>query len=100
MLNRRAPSWKLFAILAAAAILAYLPALTQPFLEDDYPNLALAIHFLGAWRDVLNNPAFRLRATSQMWMSALYSGFGVNAMPYYAAGIFLHVANTWLVFAL
>lgn len=84
----------------AAAILAYLPALTQPFLEDDYPNLALAAQFNSAWREVLTNPAFRLRATSVALTGGLYSVFDVNAPAYYAAGIVLHAINTLLVFAL
>ena len=44
--------------------------------------------------------AFRLRATSQVLIAFLYSFFDMNAAPYYAAGIVLHVLNTWLVFAL
>src|ERR1700679_1248406 len=90
----------LLAILAAAAVLPYPPTLPQPFLEDDYPNLALAIQFGAAWRDVLTNPAFRLRATSQVWTAAIHSLFDVHAPAYYAAGIVLHAINTWLVFAL
>ena len=90
----------ILAILSAAAIIAYLPTLAQPFLEDDYPNLALAIQFTSSWRQVLSNPAFRLRATSEFLTAALYSAFDVNAPAYYAAGILLHVINTLLVFSL
>lgn len=90
------------AFIAAAAILAYLPALRQPFLEDDYPNLALAIHYSeeSHWTDLPSAAPFRLRATSEFLMAALYLLFDVHAAPFYAAGILLHVLNTWLVFAL
>jgi hypothetical protein len=91
----------ILAILAAAAILAYLPTLTQPLLEDDYPNITLAAHLgpVSAWKDLFNT-GFRLRATSQVLTNAIYSAFDMHAAAYYAAGIVLHVINTWLVYAL
>ena len=36
------PSLPVFCLLAALVLLAYAPALTQPLLEDDYPNIAQA----------------------------------------------------------
>jgi hypothetical protein len=89
-------------LLALVAIVAYLPALRQPFIEDDYPNLALAAHFSeeSHWSDLPSSAPFRLRATSEFLMAGLYLVFDVHAAPFYAAGILLHVLNTWLVFAL
>ena len=54
--NRRA----ILLALAAAAILAYLPALTQPFIEDDFHNIALAARFgpIRGWADLAVAPRF------------------------------------------
>jgi len=89
------------AILALLAVVAYLPALAQPLLEDDYPNLATA-RLLGApgeWRQ-LASTVFRLRATSEWLFWVLYRVFGLWAPGYYAVSILLHVLNTWLVYVL
>ncbi len=101
-MNRPPRRLLIFAVLALAAIAAYLPALRQPFIEDDYPNLALAAHFSeeSHWSDLPSSAPFRLRATSEFLMAGLYLVFDVHAAPFYAAGILLHVLNTWLVFAL
>jgi hypothetical protein len=88
-------------ILALLAVVAYLPALTQPLLEDDYPNLATA-RLLGApgeWRQ-LAGTVFRLRATSEWLFWALYRAFGLWAPGYYGVSILLHVLNSWLVYEL
>jgi hypothetical protein len=87
-------------ILTFLAVVAYLPALTQPLLEDDYPNLARA-RLLGApdaWRQ-LATTVFRLRATSEWLFWATYRAFGLWAPGYYAVTILLHVLNTWMVYA-
>ena len=88
-------------MLALAAILAYLPTLWQPLLEDDYPHLMLAQH-LGApsaWRDLAAHP-FRFRATAEWFLYAGYRLFGMHASGYYALTIALHVVATWLVYAM
>jgi hypothetical protein len=91
----------LLAIFACLAVLAYLPTLRQPLLEDDYPNLAIAQTYgaPAAWRQ-LGGSVYRLRATSEWLMRFAYAWFGMNPAPYYAVSILLHVLNTWLVFAL
>jgi len=97
--HRRA--FLLLAALALLAVLAYLPTLHQPLLEDDYPNLAIALK-LGApaaWQE-LADTVFRLRATSLWTMGAMWHTFGMNPLPYYCLGILLHILNTWLVYAL
>ena len=94
--------WAILAGLAIVAMVAYLPTLHQPLLEDDYPNIAFANRFgpVSGWTDLLHAPAFRLRATFQLLTSALYSTFDMTAAPYYLASIALHVLNTWLIFAM
>ena len=91
----------LLAPIAALCILAYLPTLRQPLLEDDYPNLAIARHYgdPAAWRD-LSGSVYRLRATSEWLMFAAYREFGLDPAPYYAVAIALHILCAWLVYAL
>lgn len=84
-------------ILALLAIVAYLPTLRQPLLEDDYPNIGAA-HEFGI--RVINNPIFGVRSTWLLLIDSVYRVFGMNAAAYYAVLILLHVLNTWLVFAL
>lgn len=83
--------------LALLAIVAYLPTLWQPLLEDDYPNIAEA-HALGL--HIVTDPIFGIRSTSFLLMDGLYRLFGMTAAAYYAILIALHVLNTWLVYAL
>jgi hypothetical protein len=88
--------------LALLAILAYLPALSQPLLEDDYSNIILAQHYgpVAGWPQMLGDSVFRLRSTSWVLLYALNRLAGTNAMVYYSAVILLHVVNTWLVYGL
>lgn len=92
---------RVLCILALLAIVAYLPTLRQPLLEDDYPHLILAQHY-GApseWRDLAAHP-FRFRATAEWFLYAAYSVFGLHAAGYYCLTILLHVLATWLVYAM
>jgi hypothetical protein len=88
--------------LALLAILAYLPALRQPLLEDDYPNIILAQHYgpLAGWPQMLGDPVFRLRSTSWVLLYLLNRWVGMNTVVYYSSVILLHVLNTWLVYGL
>ncbi|MCS7023705.1 MAG: hypothetical protein NZV14_02805 [Bryobacteraceae bacterium] len=89
-------------LLALLAIVPYLPFLGLPLISDDYLQIHLARQFSG-WRGVaqlISDPLYRCRATSLVWTYLLDAAFGVRAPVYYAAGIFLHVLNTWVVFAL
>jgi len=98
-MNRR--RWIILAMLALLAVLAYLPALTQPFIEDDYGNILLAKAYgTGGWSQMFADPIFRLRATTHVLLYGLNRAFGMHAIAYYAAMILLHVMNTWLVYAL
>ncbi len=92
----------ILAILAVLAALAYAPTLTQPFIEDDYSNIILAQHYgpLSGWPEMLGDSVFRPRTTSWLELYALNRWFGVHAAPYYAVTILLHIADTWLVYAL
>jgi hypothetical protein len=91
----------LLVALAALAVLAYLPTLTQPFIEDDYWNISLSwkLGNLSAWRDMISSE-FRPRITSIWYMDAAWHAFGLRPAPYYALNIGLHVLCVWLVYAL
>ena len=88
--------------LAVLAIVAYLPALSQPFIEDDYSNIILAQHYgpVSGWPMMFGDPIFRLRATTWLLFYLLNRVFDIHATGYYWVMIGLHVINTWLVYAL
>jgi len=96
------PSLLVFCVLTALVLLAYLPTLTQPLLEDDYPNIVQARVYgpVSGWSEMFHDPVFRLRATSWVVLNALYQLFGMHAPAYYAAVILLHVVNTWLIYGM
>ncbi len=89
-------------LLALLAVLAYLPALSFPFIEDDYPNIAQALEYgpPSGWAGMAGDAINRPRATSFLYLYWLHALAGMNPLPFYAAGIALHAVNTWLVFAL
>ncbi|MBZ5607458.1 MAG: hypothetical protein LAP38_04310 [Acidobacteriia bacterium] len=96
------PSLATLLVLAALVFLAYSPALTQPLLEDDYPNIVLAQHYgpVSDWPRMFHDAVFRLRTTTWLMMYGLNAMFGMHAAAYYAAMILLQVLNTWLVYLL
>jgi len=96
--NSRLP----LAILAALAAVAYAPLFPIPLLEDDYPNLWQALQW-GSPADavaLLHNPVFRLRATSFWIMFLLWHAARLAPWVYHLASLLLHIANTWLLYAI
>ena len=89
-------TWAL-AILAALAIVAYLPLFHQPLLEDDYPNIQLA---RAEGMHIASDPVFAARVMGFLLIDTVHALFGMHAAAYYAALILLHILNTWLVYAL
>ncbi len=103
--GRSRPSLRLplrLAILAALCALAYLPTLSIPLIEDDYPNLWESQTFgpLSALPSLMQNSVFRLRATSSWTMWRMWDAFQLNAWAYHTLSLLLHVANVWLLFGL
>ncbi|MBO0727195.1 MAG: hypothetical protein J2P52_16440 [Blastocatellia bacterium] len=88
-------------ILAVLAIVAYLPALTQPFISDDYPGIKHSLHYgpISGWKELANDPIERPRATTFVLSYALHHLFGMRPAAFYSANILLHVLNCWLLFA-
>ena len=85
-------------VLAALCVLAYIPALSLPLFEDDFPLISFSDESgpLG----VLSNPVFRVRATSCWVMIYLWRAVHHTPFVYHAASLLLHVANTLLVFGI
>src|SRR3990172_5836670 len=89
-------------LLAIVSVLPYLPLVTHPLLQDDYPNIEQARVYgpVTNWTNMVSEPVHRYRATSWVltyWIDRL---FGLLPLAFYAVNIGLHVANTWLVYAL
>ena len=91
-----------FLVLFVLVLLAYLPALSQPLIEDDYPNIVIAQRYgpLSGWGLMFSDAVFRLRTTTWLLMYGVNALFGMHAAAYYGALIVLHVLNTWLVYLL
>jgi hypothetical protein len=88
-------------VLAVLAIGAYLPALTQPFISDDYPNIGLALVYgpISGWGAMANDSVQRPRATTFILSYAIHHLFGPRPAAFYSVNIILHVLNCWLLFA-
>lgn len=102
MSSRDLPAFKTLLLLAALALLAYLPSLSLPLLSDDHTQIWLA-HRYGPpsrWAELAADPLYRCRATSILLTYVTEGLFGVSAFVLRASSLLLHVLNTWLVFAL
>ena len=89
-------------MLAGLAILAYLPALSLPFIADDYVQIRLARDYgpVSGWAALALDPLYRCRATSLVLTYWTDRVFGLAPLAYNCSSLLLHVFNTWLVFAL
>jgi hypothetical protein len=90
------------AVLAALSVIAYYRALGLPFISDDYLQIALARQWgpMSGWPQVAADPLYRCRETSLIltyWTERL---FGLNVAAFNWSSVLLHVACTWMVFAL
>jgi hypothetical protein len=90
------------ALLAALCVVSYWPVFTQPFIADDYDQIPRARVYgpPSGWPLIAQNPVFRFRFTWFELSYALLRFFGFHALPFYLASIALHIAATWLVYAL
>jgi hypothetical protein len=89
-------------LLALLAAVAYAAMFSIPLLEDDYPNLWQSQQ-MGSPADalaLLHNPVFRLRATSFWAMYLLWQVGKLAPLVYHLASLLLHIANTWLLYAI
>jgi hypothetical protein len=88
--------------LALLAIVSYLPTLSQPFIEDDYPNIELARVYgpINGWPRMASDGVQRVRATTFILSHSIERVFGLKPAAFYAFSILLHICNCWLLFAL
>ncbi len=93
---------RILVLLAALAILAYLPVFRQPLIQDDYPNLEQArLYAPGAgWHAMWKEGTFLPRTTFWTLTYAIDRVFGPAPAAFYAAALLLHVLCTWLVYLL
>ena len=84
--------------LAGLAILAYLPLIHQPLLDDDYPYIEMAHNYGPA--HVLADPILRPRSTFWILTYLLGRFSGTSPLPFYISTVLLHILCTWLVYAL
>ncbi|MEA2174314.1 MAG: hypothetical protein QOD00_1906 [Blastocatellia bacterium] len=92
----------ILASLALLALVSYLPALSQPFIEDDYPNIELARVYgpVSGWTQMAGDGVQRVRATTFILSHWIERIFGLRPWAFYAAGLLLHICNCWLLYAL
>ncbi len=79
--------------------LAYLPALNNPFIADDYAFFWYIDHLQGHWPDPAFHPAglgFR-RLASTIFFFLCYKLFGFAPAAYYLANLMVHLVNSGLV---
>jgi len=88
--------------LAGLTVLAYLPAQRIPFISDDYLHIHLARQYgpAGGWGELLADPLYRRRATSNVLGYWIDRWFGLNSLAFHMTSLSLHIVNVWLVFAL
>jgi len=97
------PAWTLtLLLLAGLAVLPYVVILNQPFIADDYIQIALGRQYgpVSGWTALANDVLYRARATSLVLTYWTERFFGFWPLPFYVTALLLHVLNTWLVFAL
>jgi hypothetical protein len=96
------PQLRVLAALAVLAAIAYIPAVSLPFIEDDCPNLFWAQVYgpASGWGALAHDAINRPRTTSFLYLDVLWRLFGPHPAGYYGAGILLHILNSWLVYAL
>src|SRR4030095_5259068 len=88
--------------LAILVIIAYLPVFAQPFIEDDYPNIRLALLYgpISGWEKMASDSVHRMRATSFILTYGIFRVFGLEPAAFYSVNILLHILNCWLLFAI
>ncbi len=89
-------------LVVALSVLAYAPALSLPFISDDYVQIGLGLQFgpPSGWAELLADPLYRCRATSLVLSWMTHELFGVAPLAYNLTSLILHVAAGLLVLAL
>ena len=87
---------------ALLAAVTYLPALSQPFVEDDYPIILLARSYgpVSGWTRMAQDKVNRVRATTFVLTHWIESLAGLTPLAFYSVGLLIHTINCWLILAL
>ena len=89
--------WKWRLAIVAAAVIAYVPAINNGFIADDY----MILHRIDLIRAdplyLIDVVPENFRLTSYAVFGVLKSGFGYDSRPFYAFNIFLHLVNCLLL---
>ncbi|MCC6585250.1 MAG: hypothetical protein IT168_00905 [Bryobacterales bacterium] len=93
-------TWAACILIAVAAVLPYVPTFMQPFVSDDYLQIALGRQYgpVDRWPALAADPLYRCRATSIVlthWTEVIG---GVSPRVFYSTSIVLHVLNSLLLF--
>jgi len=101
-LATKLPNLVILFSIALLAVISYIPTLTQPLIEDDYPNIALARVYgpLTGWGKMAHDEVNRVRATTFVLTHWVERSFGLLPAAFYAFSILLHVVNCLLLYAL
>lgn len=92
----------LWAVLACAAILPFLPFVGLPLISDDYTQWFFARRYISAagLPSLVQDVLYRSRTTSLLLTRLLDAAFGLSQAPSLLAGLALHALNTMLLFRL
>ncbi|MFN2492298.1 MAG: hypothetical protein ABR501_05365 [Pyrinomonadaceae bacterium] len=89
-------------LISLLAVISYIPALRQPLIEDDYPNIRLARTYgrLTGWPRMAQDDINRVRATTFVLTHWIERSFGLQPAAFYGFSILLHMVNCLLLYAL
>jgi hypothetical protein len=91
-----------FVLLAVAAVVCFLPLLRYFFAQDDFILMHNAVRDGGrAITTFFSQAPGQFRPlTKGLYFLSMYKAFGLNAAPYHAVSIFVHILNSVLFFLL
>jgi hypothetical protein len=92
--------WKMAVMLGALVWAAYLPALNNGFISDDYVILERAEHWKHDLSYLFSIPPEGFRGTMYLCFALIKTLVGYRPAVFYAFTIFLHFANCLLLFRL
>jgi hypothetical protein len=90
------------AVLALLCLLAYLPSLFLPLLEDDYANIWQAEHYgpLTGEPLLFQDGVARVRATVYWTIYLVWKFFRLAPWAFRASSLILHIFCVWLLYAI
>jgi len=100
--SRAWQAWLAGFTILAAAILAYFPFISLPFISDSYLQVFLGRKYgpISQWDELAGDVLYRSRATSLVFTFLLDQWGGPDPFLHRFANVLLHVANSLLVAAL